>query len=113
MRRILFLLVLGSVLPASAFAQYTITAPANGANAVASANDYATQGMQDPWDMNERTDLGYHLNSVDWPLPGWASVNFSGGLFSGTIASDPNVWLVETAYMNAAPIGKFGSMYPI
>src|SRR5919201_140637 len=73
-----------------------ITAPAGGANGVASANDFATRVMQDPWDMNQRTDLGWWLNSVDAPSHGFSSVSFSGGVFPGTVAADPNVWLLET-----------------
>ena len=33
-----------------------------GTGAVASADDFATTAFQDPWDMNERTDLGWFLN---------------------------------------------------
>ena len=60
-----------------AAAQITVTAPSGGANAVASANDFATQVFQDPWDMNERSDLGWWLNSVDFPSHGFSSVNFA------------------------------------
>ena len=63
--------------------------------------------------MNERSDLGWWLNSVDFPSHGFSSVNFSGGLFSGTIAADPNVWLLETNFPNLPPIGKNGAAFPI
>ena len=96
-----------------AAAQITVTAPSGGANAVASANDFATQVFQDPWDMNERTDFGWWLNSVDFPLNGFSTANFSGGLFSGTIAADPNLWLLETNLPNIPPIGKNGGVFPI
>ena len=97
MRRLVCLCCLVIGLSATrAAAQITVTAPSGGANAVASANDFATQVFQDPWDMNERSDLGWWLNSVDFPYNGFSSANFSGGLFSGTIKADPNVWLLET-----------------
>jgi hypothetical protein len=103
--------LLAVMLPCVGSAQ-TITAP-SGTDVVASANDYATTVLQDPWDMNQRTDLGWFINSNDHPLAGWSSVNFNGGVFSGVVQSASNVWLLETAFANAAPIGKFGANFPI
>ena len=57
-----------------------------GTAAVASANDFATTAFQDPWDMNERTDLGWFLNGVDQPGSAFTSVSFANGIFSGTSA---------------------------
>jgi len=113
-RRIVYI---GSLLvglaAAPAGAQITVTSPAGGANAVASANDYATTVLQDPWDMSQRTDVGWFVHSVDFPLAGFSSVNFANGMFSGTVTADPNIWLLETAFAGAAPVGKFGVNYPI
>src|SRR5262245_63892527 len=99
MSRFLSVACLVTVLTASHVSAQTInvTAPAGGANVVASANDYATTVMQDPWDMNQRTDVGWFVNSVDFPQAGWSSVAFSGGIFSGVVSADPNIWLLETA----------------
>jgi len=93
----------------------TVTAPTSGANAVASANDFATQAFQDPWDMSERSDPGWWLHSVDIPSNGFSGVSFGGGVFSGTIApnSVPNLWLLETGLPNVPPIGKTGAVFPI
>ena len=116
MRRILpFLIVLAALVPSRANAQtITVTAPSGGANAVASANDFATNVLQDPWDMNQRTDVGWWLNSVDYPYAGsWSSSSFGGGLFTGVVNADPNLWLLETSFAGAAPYGKFGINYPI
>jgi hypothetical protein len=116
MRRILIVLfVLTALVPGRAAAQtITVTAPGNGATTVASANDFATNVLQDPWDMNQRTDVGWWLNSVDYPYAGsWSSTNFSGGVFAGTVASNPYLWLLETSFAGAAPYGKFGINYPI
>ena len=116
MRRILpILIVFAAVVPGRATAQtITVTQPANGANTVASANDFATGVLQDPWDMNQRTDAGWWLNSVDYPYAGsWASAAFSGGLFTGVVQANPNLWLLETSFGGAAPYGKFGINDPI
>ena len=114
MRRVVCVCCLVIALSATrAAAQITVTAPSGGANAVASANDFATQVFQDPWDMNQRSDLGWWLNSVDYPQHGFSSFNFSGGLFSGTIAADPNVWLLETNFPNLSTVGKNGAAFPI
>ena len=86
----------------------TVTAPTSGANAVASANDFATQAFQDPWDMSERSDPGWWLHSVDIPSNGFSGVSFGGGVFSGTIApnSVPNLWLLETGLPNCRRSGR-------
>ena len=68
MSRILYLglsLVLLAATPAAA--QITVTAPANGTNTVAAANDFATTVLQDPWDMSQNTDGGWFVHSVDFP----------------------------------------------
>jgi hypothetical protein len=101
------------VLSAARASAQTVTAPSGGANVVASANDFATRTFQDPWDMNERTDVGWWLNSVDNPSHGFSGVSFAGGLFSGTVAADPNLWLLESNSPNLAPIGKNGSAFPL
>ncbi len=64
----------------------SVTAPANGANAVAAANDFATTVLQDPWDMSQRTDSAGGSNSVDFPYAGAGrALSFSNGLFAGTV----------------------------
>ena len=66
MRRVVCLGCLVLALSATRVAaQISVTAPSGGANAVASANDFATQVFQDPWDMNERSDFGWWLNRED------------------------------------------------
>jgi hypothetical protein len=104
------LLVSVGVLPAGA--QVVVTQPA-APTPVASAHDFATRTFQDPADMNERTDVGWWLNSVDMPYSGWSSASFAGGLFTGVVSADPNLWVLETNAPNLPPIGKNGSAYPI
>ena len=84
-----------------------------GTSSVASANDFATTAFQDPWDMNERTDLGWFLNGIDQPGSAFTSVSFANGVFSGTNATNGNVFLLESANPNAARVGKIGRNYPI
>jgi hypothetical protein len=80
---------------------------------VASADDFATRAFQDPWDMNDRTDFGWFLHSSDAPAPSMSNISFSGGIFSASSTSGANLFLLETGNPEAAPIGKFGTNYPI
>jgi hypothetical protein len=100
---------------ASAFAQsHTVTAPSGGANPIASGNDFATQQLQNPWDMSQRNDPGYWLNGNDFPSHGWQATSFANGVFTGTVNADPNLWLLETGSPALPPnIGKTGDHYPI
>ncbi len=65
--------------------------------------------------MNQITDGGGFVHSVDMPLSGWASAAYANGLFSGVSGGtqSPNLWLLETAFLGAAPVGRFGVNYPI
>jgi hypothetical protein len=80
---------------------------------VASAEDFASRAFQDPWDMNERTDLGWFLNGIDPPVSDLTNVSFANGLFSATTGTSPNVFLLESGNPQAARLGKTGTNYPI
>ncbi len=110
MKLLALLLATAVLCPVSAAAQ---TVDSIGASAVAPANDFATRTFQDPWDMNERTDLGWFLYGTDQPGSGFTSVNFANGVFSGTMASVGNFFLLESGNPNAARVGKTGQNYPI
>lgn len=98
-------------LPWNATAQ---TVTLNGAAAVRSAEDFATKTFQDPWDMNEVTDVGGFATSADQPASGLSNVSFAGGLFTATNANgQPNFFLLESGNPFAARIGKIGTNYPI
>ena len=113
MRQKRLLAALVVAVAARAWGQITVTAPA-ALDAVAPADDYATQVLQDPWDMTERTDFGWFLFSVDQPAANLANPTFSGGLFSATTTTDdPTLFPLETGYLGTAPIGKVGTNYPI
>src|SRR5258707_407135 len=98
--------------PARLLAQ-TPTVTLGGTAAVASAEDFATRTFQDPWDMNERTDLGWFLYGSDNPSPDLTNGSVSGGNFSPTTGTSPNLFLLETGIPFAARLGKTGGNYPI
>ena len=104
-------------LPWVAGAQITVTSPSTNV-AFRAADDYATQAFQDPWDMNQWTDLGWYTFGVDQPVSNLANLAFSNGLFSATTTSGgpnppPNFWLLDTYTPGTAPLGKIGSLFPI
>lgn len=109
-RQTLVVLVILFSIPSGAFGQ---TVTLGGAVNVASAEDFATRVLQDPWDMNERTDFGGFLSGSDPPLPDLTNVSFSGGVFSATTGPSANVFLLETRNPNAASLGKTGANFPI
>jgi hypothetical protein len=118
MRKILILSGLVCGLASAAVAQ-TVTQPSGGANVVAAADDFATRAFQDPWDMNERTDLGWWIFGSDQPFQNWSSVGFGNGVFTGTTSGAfAGLFLLETGIHEtptapAVPIGKTGKNYPI
>ena len=103
-------LVLCSTVAVSA---QTIISP-SGATAVTAADEFATRELQDPWDMNERTDLGWWTFSNDQPLPNLSGMAFSGGEFSATpTTNDPSFWLLDPPITGRVQFGKDGQTYPI
>ena len=97
--------------PALASAQ-TITGI--GAPAVRAGDDFATRAFQDPWDMSQRTDLGWWIYGVDQPVSGLGNPAFNGVEFTATTTNaNPNVFLLDTANPNAAKIGRIGTNFPI
>ncbi|MBD3414366.1 MAG: hypothetical protein GF421_08055 [Candidatus Aminicenantes bacterium] len=90
---------------------------------VRSCLDYAEQVLSDRWDMNERTDLGWRIfNTVEEPRSFLTDISFSAGIFSassvytsggGADYSDANIFLLDSAYLGSAKLGKVGENYPI
>src|ERR1700722_2084004 len=87
----------------SAWAQITVTAP-NTNLTFKAADDFATETFQDPWDMNQMTDLGWYTFGVDAPVSCLTNILFSGGIFSATTVSNTaacpsgnltNFWLLD------------------
>ena len=95
--------------------QITVTSPASDLT-YASAADYATMSFQDPWDMNQRTDLGWfifnELNQL--PYPYMENISFSGGMFTAdSTTNGPNIFVLDTGITTTAYLGKIGTNYPI
>lgn len=97
--------------PAVASAQTSINI---GTSSSKAGEDFATRAFQDPWDMNQRTDVGWWLNSTDQPEPNLTNISFTNGIFSATSTNgDPSFFVVESGFGGTAPIGKIGTNYPV
>lgn len=92
----------------------TITSP-SGTVVVASADDYATRILQDPWDMNERTDLGWFTFGEPTLPSNLSNMSFANGIFSATPTLDDSFfWLLDTPpYPARVRFGKDGGNFPI
>jgi hypothetical protein len=106
--------IIGITFSINGFPAISVTAPASNVT-VKAAEDYATAAFQDPWDMNERTDLGWYLWDVSsGSKSNLKSINFSGGIFSATSSSkDPNIYILESAVKGTSFLGKVGANYKI
>ena len=123
MKKILLSGLAALMLAAPASAQFSNVTPTTaGANVVNPADDFATRAFQDPWDMSQRTDVGWWLFSNDFPRSQWTAPTFANGRFSGTTITDANgaanLFLLESGIVptpggTATPIGKTGQQYPI
>jgi hypothetical protein len=95
------------------------------ANPIAESNDFATQVLRDPWDMNEYTDVSQYINESGQRLI-LRDVQTQNGIFSATglndaVTGDSNAYFFPlfTGYSNdanndpVAYIGKTGLNYPI
>jgi hypothetical protein len=119
MKKSLLYVCLASMLHAvPAAAQFVVTQPSTQTN-VKAADDFATTAFQDPWDMSQRTDVGWWLFGSDFPPSNWTSPTFSGGVFTGTTAgAGARLFLLESGLAptlggSATPIGKTGQQFPI
>jgi hypothetical protein len=106
-------LVLLTATQAALNAQITATQPAS-VEVIQAADDYAARAFQDPWDMNQRTDLGSYTYSIDDPRANLSGITLTDGIFSGVSSNaDPNFWLLDTGNPFAANLGKTGKRFPI
>src|SRR5215211_4993212 len=112
------------LVPVAASAQITgVTAPSSTVN-VTAATDFATVNFQDPWDMKQNTDLGWHIWSKDQPPSGLTSVaynqpatataqNGTDFLHAVTTNTSPNITILESSNRFSAQLGRTGDRYPI
>jgi hypothetical protein len=82
-------------------------------NTVKEGNDFATQVLRDPWDMNQYSDVSQYLNDAGQP-PSLQNIQVSNGVFSATSATkDPLIMPLFPGYYSMMEIGKVGNKYPI
>jgi hypothetical protein len=111
LNKISYLVALAAALSVSG---QTVTAPAAN-ETIKAADDFATLTFQDPWDMNQMTDLGWYTYGVDQPVSNLTNIAFSGGIFSATTSGSvpgsgfPNFWLLDPIAPTSAQIGKVGT----
>jgi hypothetical protein len=96
------------------FGAISVTAPSSGETLTAS-EDFASAAFQDPWDMNEQTDLGWFIYDVtSGSKSNLSSITFSSGIFSASSSSeDPNISILETGVTGTCFLGKIGVNYKI
>jgi hypothetical protein len=119
--KIVYTLAVLSFVASPAAAQLKVTSPSVAATPVTAANDFPTRAFQDPWDMSQRTDLGWWLWGTDNPGAGsnWTNPQIANGHFTATTAiPSPRLFLLDTPQpptgaAAATPIGKTGQQYPI
>jgi hypothetical protein len=76
-------------------------------------NDFATQVLGDPWDMNEFSDIGTYINNSN-QAQYLTNISVENGVFSATsVGSDPQFTALFPGYRGAMSIGKVGANYPI
>jgi hypothetical protein len=120
MKKLVLYVVSALVVCAVPAAAQVASAPTTTVN-VKAADDFATKAFQDPWDMSQRTDVGWWTFGTDTAI----GVNFqnptvAGGVFSGIKAAGAPaaLFLLESGLAptpggSATPVGKTGQQYPI
>jgi len=80
---------------------------------VASCDDYAAVVLNNPWDMNEPSDINQQIPSADFV--GFSNVSFANGVFSAvTTTNDPYFYLVSPQLCSTQLSGgRIGSEFPI
>jgi hypothetical protein len=109
----LALVLVALVWPVSIHAQNPLAVGLSGTTTTMPFREYATRELGDPWDMSQRTDIGWLTWGID-ESANLAGKTMSGGVFSGTpVNHDPQFYLLDTWQPGAAKIGKLGVNYPI
>ena len=125
-QRFLYLVVLFFIIiivPSSfLLGEIVVTSPA-AKDTVKSCADYTEQVLFAHWDMNERTDLGWRIyNSLEMPLSYLKDIFFADGIFSALSVfsggsnpdySDAKVFILDSAYLGSAMLGRVGKNFPI
>jgi Bacterial Ig domain len=100
-------------IPSFSDAQLTFTSPPLQGTKISACNDYASEVLNNPWDMNDAIDINNYMPSSD--LVGFKNPSFSGGMFSGVAdTNDPFFHLLSPPLCSAQPAsGRWGSEFPI
>jgi hypothetical protein len=77
-------------------------------------NDFATQVLHDPWEMDQFSDVSQYLNQSG-QVNYLQNVSVSNGVFSATATSkkDAQFFPLFPGYLQAMLIGKVGARYPM
>jgi len=118
--RILHAVAALCLLARPAAAQFTVTQP-SGTIQVKSAEDFPTRAFQDPWDMNQRTDVGWWTFGSDTAIAAnFQNPTVANGVFTGTQGTaSAALFLLDTPLPPtlpggmATPAGKTGQQYPL
>ncbi|HYT68388.1 MAG TPA: hypothetical protein VEL51_18325 [Vicinamibacterales bacterium] len=109
------------MLAASASAQQFSNVSPTATTNVKAADDFATRAFQDPWDMSQRTDLGWWTFGTDTAIgANFVNPTYANGIFTGSMngSTTAELFLLESGLqkipgVGAAPVGKTGQQYPI
>ena len=96
------------------FSQIIVNSPST-RDDVDACPGYAEEVLLDRWDMNERTDLGWRIfNTLESPRSNLGSISFQNGQFSAvSTANDVKIFILDSAYLGSAMLGKVGKNFPI
>lgn len=115
MQKILTLLTILfiSLLAENGYAQLVISAPATDTT-LASPPDYATEVLNNPWDMADSSDLANFINGSDEGT-GLANLDFTSSGLAFTILGADGAFLyhLSPGQCSTNPLGKNGQAYPI
>lgn len=101
----LCILIVAALLPVRPVAAQSVT--------VREGNDFATQVLRDPWDMNEFSDISQYLNNSGQSI-NLQNIQVANGIFSAQSATnDPQFTALFPGYQTAMLLGKVGHNFPI
>jgi hypothetical protein len=123
MKRLIALCAGVFLLPTAVSAQTLTSGPTTVNTVVTPASDYASLKQGNAWDMDRRTDLGWHTYGTDAPLNNLSSYAFTG-CTAGTVTgcstfqftpanSQPTLFFLDSWQPGAAPAGPIGRVKPI
>jgi hypothetical protein len=106
--------------PARSAVAQTMTSPAT-AKTILPSDEYATSVLRDPWNMAERTDLGWFTWGTDLPASNMSSKRMTTdglgqSIFTGqpdTGSNDPSIFLLDPHPPGTTAFGRTGRTFPI